>query len=266
VNRRECERLFKLLKGKLLRGLSKEGRGKNIKGDTTAYFDRHIEETAIDFIKKNSKYGAVIISEEQKKPRLTGRSRPADRKIIIMDPVDGSDNYIKDIPFVSFGIGVLNADMTPYLGFAGNYYSGAAMYCGPEGYYYSGAGSGGVKKNKRTIFFTFSGLKPGDIKRAAALLPGYETVRSMGATIAELMCVTGGAAEAFIDIRGKLTLENFAPFFKCAREKKIFMCGLDGREIVPGNLSMKKGYKLVGARDRKTAVKICRLLNKTVGF
>jgi fructose-1,6-bisphosphatase/inositol monophosphatase family enzyme len=63
-----------------------------------------------------------------------------------------------------------------------------------------------------------------------------------------MLLVAKGEAKAFVDVRGTLTLENFAPYFLIARHAGLKITDHAGKDLRLESLSMKKGYKLIFAQ------------------
>ncbi len=217
------ERIFKTLRIHILKGLSSYKVGINSKGDITKYFDKFCETKIISMLQKSG-IKAVIISEELKKTITINPSAKSGLHYIIIDPVDGSDNYLSGVPFVCLGIAVFDAEMEPVYSLAGNYFTGDWFYADKMFLYLNGKkfnASKAAKKPEDIIYFAFTDTAVNlDNKFREIFLHSSGKVRSLGATIGELMLVIKGGAKSLVDVRGKLTPENFAPFFLIARHTK----------------------------------------------
>nr|MBP7791963.1 hypothetical protein [Candidatus Goldiibacteriota bacterium] len=159
--------------------------------------------------------------------------------------VDGSDNYSADIPFVCMGISIFNDRKQPFYSFVGNYFSGDWIYADKNGLISNNDYLQRKTKWKRILIFTFSKINLKKIGNLQKLITSFDVIRSMGATIGEMMLVAKGSAEAFVDVRGKLTLENFAPFFLIAKHQNLKLTNEKGREITLKNFSLTKKYKII---------------------
>lgn len=230
-----------------MEGLPVKALGRNSKGDTTRYFDKYAENQIIRFLGKKINYKAKIISEELDKPKILNPKDNSGGIYIIIDPVDGSDNYLKGIPFVCLGIAVFDKNMEPLYSFAGNYYTGE--------YYYADRKRITIKTNRKSrdkgkplLIYTMGGEKKTYIPRAA---PAHKTVRSLGATIGEMLMVMQGKAVGFVDTRGDLTLENFAPFFLAVKHGKAKLSDEKGRKLKIKDFSLTKKYKIIFTPRRR---------------
>ena len=244
-------RLFKSVFNKtrrlILKGMPATRVGKNAKGDITKYFDKHTENLIISELKRNIKFKAQIISEELKKPFLINPSAKTRMRYIIIDPVDGSDNYLAGTHFVAVAIAVFDAELKPVYSFAGNYYTGDCVYADAKALYFNDRKirKPFIRPPKELLLLAVTDITAKRPAEFMSLVREFDIIRSFGATVGELLYVVKGEAKAFVDIRGKLTLENFAPFFLVARHAGIIMTDEKGRDIKLSSLSLTKEYKLV---------------------
>jgi len=248
--------LFRELSKSLGKGLSTKPVGENSKGQTTKYFDVFAEKKIISFLIEKFPFACRIISEEKQHP-LYSNTESKKNYTIIIDPVDGSDNYMNGVPFVCMGIAVFDPEGKPYMSFCGNYYSGEYFYADRKNFYSSFRIN---KKACNSLLYTLSGIKAKQAEKLPGLIKSYSTVRSFGATIGELMLVMKGAYSAFADVREKLTLENFAPFFLAEKHGKIVLSGKNGMKIKFNDYSLSAGYSLLAASGRKNLKKLMGLI------
>jgi len=251
-------KLFKYLKRYILKGISKKRIGINSKGQITKFFDKFIEDKIIFYFKKNLKINAEIISEELSQNIIINSKIKGKKHFIIIDPVDGSDNYIFNIPFVCLAIAIFDEKLNPVFSFVGNYFSGDYVVADKNKIEFS-------KKEKSqdtetVLFLTFSGIKKQKFKKFEKILSMFKHIRSLGATAGEMLLVARGDIDAFIDMRNKLTLENFAPFFLIAEKTGAQLTDENGEKIKIKNLSLAKGYNIIFSKNKNIHKKIVSLL------
>ncbi len=232
----------------ILNGLPKKGIKKNKKGDITKFFDKFIENLIISKLNKNCNLKAIILSEELKNTVEINKQISGNYNYIIIDPVDGSDNYSAGIPFVCVGISVFNDKKQPIYSFAGNYYSGDWIYADKKKIIYNNKNFIQKQKNKKILIFTFSKFKSINEKSLQKTIKFFDIIRSFGATIGELILVVKGSADAFVDIRGKLTFENFAPFFLISKHLDLKLSDEKGNDIILDDFSLTKKYNIIFTR------------------
>jgi fructose-1,6-bisphosphatase/inositol monophosphatase family enzyme len=241
------ETVFKKCRRLILAGMPATRVGINSKGDVTKYFDKRTENLIITELKKNIKFKAQIISEELRKPLLINPGAKTRMRHIIIDPVDGSDNYLAGTHFVALAIAVFDENLKPLYSFAGNYYSGDYVYADTKAMYFNGRKikKPFIKPPKELLLLAITDTKAKKPFEFMSLINEFDIIRSFGATAGELLYVVKGEAKAFVDIRGKLTLENFAPFFLVAEHAGLKMTDEKGKRMKLTSLSMTRGYKLV---------------------
>ncbi|MFP4465901.1 MAG: inositol monophosphatase family protein [Candidatus Goldiibacteriota bacterium] len=245
------EKIFNRLRKDIVRGISKRKLSKNSKGDITKYFDKYAEKKIISGLMKYFKKRAYIISEEISKPVLINKKYKNDPYYIIIDPVDGSENYLNDIPFVCMGISVFDSKFEPVYAFAGNYYNGHCYYADERQVRYNGRPAGKETFEKKYLIMTFSEKKLISGRGFKNFMKKFKGIRSMGATIGEIMLVVNGGASVFVDVRNRLTLENFAPFFLAEKHGLIKMTDEKGGKIIIKDMSLSRPYNIVVSRGIK---------------
>lgn len=232
----------------ILNGLPKKEINRNKKGDITKYFDKYIEKLIIFMLKKKCKLKAKVLSEELGKTIEINKNFPGNYNYIIIDPVDGSDNYVASIPFVCMGLSFFDDKKNPTYSFVGNYYSGDWIYADKKKILSNKKYYKKKDNNKKMLIFTFS--KSRLKTNVRNIFNDFDIIRSLGATIGEMILVAKGCAEAFVDIRGKLTLENFAPFFLISRHFGLRLTDEQGNDIILNNYSITKKYKIIFAKPK----------------
>lgn len=259
--------IFRVLRKKVLKGLLNHKVGVNNKGDITKYFDKYSEDFIINTLRKSG-IKATIISEELENPLVINPKKDAPMVYVIIDPIDGSDNYLSGVPFVCLGIAVFDADMEPLYSLAGNYYTGDWFYADRSVLLLNGKKFDAVKASKKPnniIYFAFTDTAVNlDNKFRKIFLYESGKVRSLGATIGELMLVIKGGAKTFVDIRNLLTPENFAPFFLIARHTKACFTDEQGKEFRLKNRLLTEGYNVVFSNNKIEHAKTIANLKKVL--
>ncbi len=259
------ESIFKDARRSILKGLPAGKTGINNKGDITKYFDAYTEKKIISALKKHSGIKASIISEELRVPMVINSRLKTPMRYVIVDPVDGSDNYLSGVPFVCLGIAVFDEDMEPLYSLAGNYYTGDYFYADRKNLLLNGRKFDASKHSKAPcdiLYFAFTdtAVETGGEFRKVFLHSGK--VRSLGATIGELMLVIKGGAKTFVDVRGKLTPENFAPFFLITKHTKAKFTDEYGRDFVLRSKLLTDEYNVVFSNNEMEHKRTIQKLKK----
>ncbi|MBN2754777.1 MAG: hypothetical protein JXR81_07920 [Candidatus Goldbacteria bacterium] len=258
---------FNRLSARVKKGISSKAVGKNSKGQTTKFFDVYCEKQIIDFLKKNIKVKATVISEEIAEPFVINHSSRTDMHYIIIDPVDGSDNYMNSVGFVCVGIAVFDSNYEPVMSFAGNYFTGDYFYADKKKAVINGK-KAGIKKTsvpvRNSALLVMSNNTFKDGQALLKFTDGFESIRSLGATIGEMLQILMGHYGVFIDVRGKLSLENFAPYFIAQKYGLLIITDPYGRPLKLKGLELVTGYDVVAAVDAGFHRKMIKGLKKVI--
>lgn len=260
-------RFFNLLSARVKAGISSKAVGKNSKGQTTKFFDVYCEKKIIDFLKQNIKFKATVISEEIEEPFVINPASRTPMHYIIIDPVDGSDNYMNSVGFVCVGIAVFDSNYEPVLSFSGNYFTGDYFYADSKRAVINGKPVKGLKTGNQVRNSALLVMSNNIFKNGRALLEfagSFESIRSLGATVGEILQVLMQNYGVFIDIRGKLSLENFAPYFIAQKHGLLIITDPDGKPLKLKGLELVTGYDLVAAVDPAFHRKVIKGLKKVI--
>lgn len=256
-------KLFKILRKLLLKGISKRAIKINSKGQVTKYFDKFIENKIIYYLRKNLKIKAEIVSEELNKNIMIKKNNKGEKFYIIIDPVDGSDNYLFNIPFVCLGIAVFNEKKESVFSFVGNYYTGEYILADNKKINFHLNNKSKMKKGG--AFFIISHIDSKHINQLKNIVKKFNNIRAIGATVGEMMLVASGFMDCFIDVRKRLTLENFAPFFLIAKHTNSILTDMKGNEIKLKTFSLTKKYRIIFSKNMQIHNKVIKLVNQKIG-
>jgi myo-inositol-1(or 4)-monophosphatase len=258
--------IFFTLRKSILKGLSSKAVGVNNKGDVTKYFDRFCEKFIIKKL-QSSGLKAVIISEELPAPLTINPDKKSPQYYCIIDPVDGSDNYLSGVPFVCLGIALFDENMEPVFSLAANYYTGDWFYADKKTLKLNGRKfiEKPAAQINGLIYFAFhnTSIKV-DEAFNSLFLYGADKARSTGSTIGEIMTVIKGGAKSFIDIRDGLTPENFAPFFLIVRHLRGAFTDEHGMEFKLRNLKLTETYNVIFSNTKEIHKKYVGMVKKVL--
>lgn len=193
---------------------------KNPTGDDTRGIDRAVEEHVLEEIRRSG-VSALVISEESGSLLIGGEPE----YIFLLDPLDGSINYVSDIPYCSVSLAAL-----PYRVGASidDVVVGAVAEIFRDRSYSFLKGSGAYYNNEPAQRFIIEGSDAviayfeepdliGRIHRLWLRL-GRPKIRSLGAASLDIINVSMGRFRAFIDLRGRLRNIDVAAAVGFARE------------------------------------------------
>ncbi len=241
-----------------------EGTGsKNAKGDGVKYFDLAANDAAF-VVLKEFKLSLVVDSEECGRQKI-GSGAPRWR--LILDPVDGSDNWARGLALSSVSCAVLPADAPLHTDGV------EAALVGPleqETPLIALKGAGAWRGNGRletsqvrniseamiSVELNHHSPSPG----LARLLAAARGVRCYGCASRAISLVAAGAADAHVDMRGRLTAESYLAAARLLIEAGGSVVGLDGLPLTaPKNLTDR--VSLIAASSRELCKKIVEVLN-----
>lgn len=242
-------------------GSAAEVLGVGAGGDLTRKIDATAERAIIGSLKEQG-VQFMVVSEELGiepvgvKPQFS----------VVMDPIDGTTNAIRGIPFFATSIGVSS---TPRL---------SGMEAGLVVDLLNGTTF--VADRGRGAFLGKALLKPsttadvgkalvgvdlnaprseGCLQRSLQLFRKVDKIRHLGANALELCYVASGAYDAFVDIRDRLRVTDVAAAWLIIREAGGIMLTPEGREL-DAPLTPTQRVSFVAAGNRELCEQIVRLI------
>jgi myo-inositol-1(or 4)-monophosphatase len=162
----------------------------------------------------------AVVSEE------SGRTGPADAAItVVVDPVDGSTNCARDLPYWSISLCALDAD-GPLCALVANQATGTRVI--------AVRGGGAWRDGERLATSGERTLEDSVVALAGVprrVLPWHQ-FRAMGSAALELCEVAAGGLDAFIDGGGRLAPWDYLGGLLACREAGAVMVDAQGRELV----------------------------------
>jgi len=224
----------------------------NARGDVTKEFDYLAEERIISYCAREISAPVRILTEE----RGEVRTRPgAARWTLVVDPVDGSENFARGNELSSVSLALLPGEQMPHpeavsAALVGGIFSGT-VYEAEKG---TGAWRNGQPIHASTttrlsdalvtIDFNFRGSP--SVARLFTLLSHIKDARRFGSAAFELVVVASGGADAYVDIRDTLSPENYMAAYLIVREAGGMISDRFGRPLAPIR-SMTQGQSIVAA-------------------
>lgn len=240
------------------RFLAAEGRtmlgelGRNPKGDITKEFDLKSEEIAISYCRKNS-LPVEIISEE------TGNVSVSENPeyTIVLDPVDGSNNFSRGIEWTAFAAAVmpcgsLALDKVKF-GLVGNVFTGTVFEAEKgKGAFRDGrklVSSGAKELSKSSLSIAFEFVDKSKLDRIFPLVKKIKFARRCGATALDLANVASSGYDGFVDVTDKCTPENFMAACLIIKEAGGAFTDAFGKNL--GELEMNRGYNIIASGNKE---------------
>ena len=186
---------------------------RNAKGDIVKWFDLAADKAVCNYLKEHFPCPVVLLSEEGS-PREFGNGQP--EFTVVLDPVDGSDNFARGITPVGTAVALIPYSFpisveTVQYALVGSLISGQI--------YTAERGNGAFCKGNQIRTSSCTNLTSAMIscemnhftatEPLANVLSNAQGVRTFGCATEAITLVASGSLEAHLDLRGRLTPENF---------------------------------------------------------
>ncbi len=239
----------------------------NARGDVTREFDYLAEERIINSCAREIAEPVRILTEERGEVRT--RSGAA-RWTLIVDPVDGSENFARGNELSCVSLALLPGEDLPRpeavaVALVGGVFGGT-IYEAEKG---SGAWRNGqlirpstVSKLSDalvTIDFNFGGSPA--VSRLYPLLRIIKDARDFGSAAFEFVAVASGGADAYVDVRETLSPENYMAAYLIVTEAGGTVSDRFGKPLAPIR-SMTQGQSIVAASTPALHAAILEVLDR----
>ena len=236
---------------------------KNAKGDDVKCFDLAANDAALAVFRGTDL--SVIVDSEESGCLEIGSGAPRHR--LILDPVDGSDNWARGLPLSALSCAVLPVDAPLHPDWV------EAAVVGPleqETPLIALDGSGAWRGNQRLETSQVGNISEAMISVElnhhspnagfARLMAAARGVRCYGCASRAISLIAEGASDAHVDIRGRLTVESYLAAAHLVIEAGGWVASLDGTPLTtPENLTGR--VSLIAASSRALCEKIVEILN-----
>ncbi|ACX72965.1 Inositol-phosphate phosphatase [Methanocaldococcus vulcanius M7] len=193
--------------------------GTSPSGDETEIFDKVSEDIALKYLEP---LGVNIVSEE------LGAIDKGSEWTVVIDPIDGSFNFINGIPFFGFCFGVFKNN-NPYFGLTYEFLT--------KRFYEAKIGEGAFLNGKRIkvkdfnpkdVIISYYPDENVDIKK---LREKIKRVRIFGAFGLEMCYVANGILDAIFDVRPKVRAVDIASSYIICKEAGAIITDENGEEL-----------------------------------
>jgi myo-inositol-1(or 4)-monophosphatase len=231
--------------------------GVGASGDKTIVADKAAEDEILAALKKRG--GVRILSEEAGDAGDIGA-----RTLAVVDPLDGSSNYEAGIPFYCTSVAIVEGDSLDdvSVGVVRDLVNGD-VFVGKKG---EGATKNGkrIKTGRRSLAEAVVGI---DVSRSsvdsvvklAPLVGATKRQVHFGANALELCFLADGRIDAFVDIRGKIRITDFAAAYLIAKEAGAVFTDPGGRPLKP-KFDLGDRFGFIGSADLALHKEILRVI------
>ena len=208
---------------------------RNAKGDSVKWFDLAADEVASAYLNEYFPCPVVLLSEESS-PREFGAGQP--EFTVVLDPVDGSDNFGRGMSPVCVAVALIPYSCpisveTVQYALVGNLITGQISAAEQE----NGAFCDGNQIRTRPCDLLKSVIISCEMNHFAVRAPLSNVlsrargVRTLGCATEAITLVATGSLDAHLDLRGRLTPENFLAPSLILKEAGGIITGHEGKPI-----------------------------------
>jgi len=227
--------------------------GRGAGGDPLKKIDLEAERALLTALKEED-VSCTIVSEESGLIKL---GATPENLYVVVDPVDGTTNALRGIPFAVTSIAIAKKPNLKHVE------AGLVLDLIHNQKYFAQKGRGAFKEHERIKPSTVKTLEKAMVgldfntyrvkelaQKLTRVLEKTKHVRHFGANALEVCYVADGTSEAFIDLRGKLRVTDVAAAYLILREAGGIMTTPKGEEMdVPLNLEERVSFIAAGNTD-----------------
>jgi myo-inositol-1(or 4)-monophosphatase len=237
--------------------------GKGAGGDPIRMVDLAAEKAIIEIMQQHVEF--TLISEESGVKEF---GNAAEQCYVTVDPIDGTTNLVRGIPFYASSIAVSSKPTLSTV------YAALVTDLFHDTTYTAQEGKGAFRDGKKIVTSTITSLDEAlvgldlnsyKVKEIAPqltdLIQKTKHIRHFGANALELCYVADGTTDAFIDIRGKLRTTDMAAGFLIVKEAGGTMTSPLGHDL-DVKLDPKQKVKFIASGNtqiHKTILSLVKL-------
>lgn len=231
--------------------------GTGAAGDTTIKADREAEDVILKALAVRG--GVRAVSEEA---GASGDLRG--KTVALIDPLDGSSNYERGIPFYCTSVAVAEGETVDDIGVG-------VVRDLVSGDVYSATKGGGARKNgapirtsvttepgRAVVGIDLSRSPPELVREMAPLVGGVKRQVHLGANALELCYVADGRTDSFVDLRGVMRITDFAAGYLIAKEAGATVSDPGGGRVSP-RFDLEDRFSFVASANVPLHTEILRL-------
>jgi len=236
--------------------------GKGAGGDPLKRIDLEAERALLNTLQDEG-VSCTVVSEES---GIIKFGPSPENLYVVVDPIDGTTNVLRGIPFVVTSIAVAKKPNLKYVE------AGLVLDLIHNKKYVAQKGRGAFREDLRIKPSTIKTLDKAMVgldfntyrveelsQKLSRLLEKTKHVRHFGANALEVCYVADGTTEAFVDLRGKLRVTDVAAAYLILQEAGGIMTSPNGEEMdVP--LDLEQRVSFIAAGNMELYEKIRELL------
>jgi|TARA_B100000959_G_C14945069_1_gene609500 myo-inositol-1(or 4)-monophosphatase len=224
--------------------------GRGAGGDISRNIDVTAENIVINYLKEK-KFDCVVLGEECGRVELS--SNP--KGFIIMDAIDGSANAVRGLPFFCCSLAFATDDKLSSI-------TDAAITNLSNGeIFWASKGKGAFLnekqisvQNKKPLYkivgINTSGASSELLKKLEPIFQNHNHTRHFGANALEMAMFAQGLMDIFIDLRGKIRIQDMAAGYLLVKESGGLMLN-ENLEQLDSDLSYETRLSFVAAANKE---------------
>jgi len=245
---------------------ARRGHGKGAGGDIKKQIDLAAEDTLVQTLRELG-VSCTLISEES---GVTQIGTQASESFVTADPVDGTANAVRGLPFAAISLALSRKPMLQEVEVA------VVADVLRDMTYVAEKGRGAYKNDRRTtpsgterleealVGVDFSTFRTQElVSQLKRVLEKTRHLRHLGANALEICYVADGTSDAFIDIRGKLRVTDIAAAYLILLESGGIITTLEGDRLT-APLDPKQRLSFIAAANKSIHGTIMSLMQPSV--
>ncbi|MBI5694625.1 MAG: hypothetical protein HZC51_02640 [Nitrospirae bacterium] len=233
--------------------------GKGASGDTTLVLDKKAEDAVIAVLEEARKNGEEfsLVSEE-----LGEKSFGNDGVVILVDPIDGSNNAKYGLPFYSTALAMATgrtlADVN--LGYIINLSTGDEYWAiKGQGAYKNGIKIKTATRTELDLISFEASVPRRDLDTALPLLKAFRKVRCIGSTALDLAYLASGTTDAILVPSASRSFD-YAAGWLITKEAGGIVTDTSGNPLDDCRLGLERTRPILGAANRTVLDKALKAL------
>ena len=230
-------------------------------GDISRNIDIIAEKTVLDYLKEIN-FECIVLGEECGRVELSNNSKG----YIIMDAIDGSANAVRGVPFFCSSLAFATENKLSSIteGVITNLTNGEMYWASKnKGSFFNGEQINVHGKDPiyKIIGINTSGASPELMKRLSPIYEKHEHTRHFGANALEMALFARGLLDIFIDLRGKIRIQDIAAGYLIIKEAGGLLLDANLNPL-DADLSYETRVSFIAASNQKILDEIVSLIDQ----
>ena len=235
--------------------------GRGAGGDISRNIDITAEKSVLDYLKKIN-FDCVVLGEECGRVELSKNPKG----FVIMDAIDGSANAVRGVPFFCCSLAFAPENKISSIT------DGVITDLTNGQMYWASKGKGAIWDGKkisvnkkeaiyRIVGVNISGSEPELVKRLQPIFKSHNHIRHLGANALEMALFARGLIDIFIDLRGKIRIQDMAAGYLLIKEAGGMMLD-ENLNSLDSDLSYQTRLSFIAAANQEILDDIMSQINK----